>query len=101
PRSVRKGSGASSVTPGQPTQQPWCFSNTGDTAETRPPGDSCHDFVPSDSIIMSTGSRLATTTKLLSPVPEATLLSTLPSALSGAVSLMRSKAPQDGICWNL
>src|SRR5699024_1001551 len=90
----RKGSGASSATPGQPTQQPWCFSRTGESADTKPPGDSCQDLVPLGSKIMSTGSRLATTTKLLLPAAVVPVASA-----PVAVSLMCSKAPQGGMCW--
>ena len=67
---MRNGSGEASATPGQPTQQPCCFSNTGERTETSPPGEGTHSVEPSARVCRSTGSRLATTTKELDPNSE-------------------------------
>src|SRR5699024_2326746 len=64
--SMLKGSKSSSATPVQPIHAPSGDFITGATAVTKPPGEVRHSpFSPSGS--RSTGSRLATTTKSLSP----------------------------------
>ena len=64
PPSKSKGSGAGLASPGQPTQAPPAWRTTGSSAATSPPGLARHWIWPSGSSLRSTGSRLATTTKL-------------------------------------
>ena len=66
--SVSNGSGASPGDPGQPIQAPPAARITGSRAVTRPPGLARHSGWPSGPSVRSTGSRLAATTKLYSPV---------------------------------
>ena len=57
---------AGPASPDQPIHAPPASRITGSSAVTRPPGLRCHSVRPSGPSTRSTGSRLATTTKLRS-----------------------------------
>jgi hypothetical protein len=61
--SSSKGSGASPVSPAQPTQAPGCVRITDSMAVTRPPGLRRHSTSPSSVTTWSTGRRFAAMTR--------------------------------------